>query len=210
MTTQAEKRRLQAEIEEARQRNALYRVPGTVRLQTQYHYRDARAPSKRWRRLPGFRNISVCSGAKKWKALSPLYVGPITLPDGSSAPTLDAAWNQAQVFREEQKETRAKRNRGKPLYWQWNGQRLDELAARRLYSRLYAENVVRSDAYCEIKVLVSEGFNLQLFGYDCYDHIEQGRSLLECMQDLDARYGHEFVLYGLLTKQHYWEQAPSS
>jgi len=230
MPTQAEKRRLQAEIEEARQRNALYRVAGTLRLQTQYHYRDARAPSKRWRRLPGFRNISVCSGAKKWKALSPLYLGPLRLADGTEIGSLEHAWTYSQVFREDLAQDGAVsadwlrrraqgfalprgtaqgkrvRPRGKPEFWLWQGERLGELAARkRIYCELYAQHVVQLDAYRELKLLLKEGYNVQLFGYDCYDLAEQGRSLVECLEDLDAKFGHEFVLYGLLQNERFWE-----
>lgn len=229
----SEKLRLNKQIEEARQRNALYSQPGTVRLQRQFHFRDKSVENKRWRALPGFRNISVSSGAKKWKVLSPLYLGPVEHEEmdgeGNALPpalSLEQLWRSCAVHKEDigqdgkpnaqwherrrdaftQPLKSGKRRSGEaPIYWFWRGQQLGLIEARKeIYCHLYAALVVETELYRELNLLVQQGFNLQLFGYEAYDFIEQGKSLLEAIEDREASFGHEFVLYGLLTRDVAW------
>ena len=216
-------RLLQQEIEEARKHNALYDRPGQVRLATLYHYRDKSAPSKQWRKLPGFRNISVCSGAKKWKALAPRFLGPLVV-DGERAVNLENVWLHSQVCADDLRNGELKREwlehrrwgygqtekrriaRGKTLFWFLGNQRLDVVQARKAFCALYAEQVQRCDEYRELHLLVRQGYNVQLFGYDAVDLEEQGLSLLEAIENPDVSFGHELVLYGLLTEQRVWER----
>jgi hypothetical protein len=210
-------------VEEARQRNALYDQAGSVRLQTLYHYRDQSAPSKRWRELPGFRNVSVCQGAKKWKALAPRFLGPLVF-DGVPAVNLANVWTYSQVtaqdlrngaikpewfehrrwgFGQPDKKRSAQQT---PLFWLWEGgAQLDLVQARKAYCALYARLVQAKDEYRELHLLVQQGYNLQLFGYDAWDFTEQGKTLLQAIEDPTARFGHELVLYGLLTGQRVWD-----
>lgn len=219
------KRQRESEIQEARQINALHSRPGRLILQTQFHYRDKAAKDKRWRRLHGFRNISVCSGAKKWKYLSPVYLGPIQVEQDLVASSLDNLWHYSQVFKEDlyQDQIRpewfhnwrygfespigkpsSKRRHEKPEFWYWKGARLSEIEARReIYCKLYAEYVVKLDIYADLKVMLKQGFNIQLFGYDAYDL--EDKDPKECLHDLSRPFGHEFILYGLLVDQHFWE-----
>ena len=50
---------------------------GVATCDKQPHYRNKTIQDKRWPLKPGYANVSVCSGASKWKGLSPMYVGPI-------------------------------------------------------------------------------------------------------------------------------------
>lgn len=220
------KRQREAEINEARQINALNCRPGKLLLQTQYHYRDKAAKDKHWRRLPGFRNISVCSGAKKWKYLSPVYLGPIEVEPGLVASSLENAWYYSQVFKEDLyqdqirvewfknrqygfespigKPSSKRQKRGEPEFWFWKGARLNKVEARReIYCKLYAEHIVKLDLYADLKVMLKQGFNIQLFGYDAYDL--EGREPIEALFDVNKTFGHEFILYGLLQDQLFWE-----
>lgn len=233
----SEKLRTARQIDEARQRNALYGQAGSVRLQQQYHFRDKSVQDKRWRRLPGFRNISVGSGAKKWKALSPLYLGPVSHAEedsaGALAPagSLDNLWRYSQVFAEDvgkdgepneawlqrrrlgfalpkgERQVRGSKRRSNeaPLFWYWRGQHLDAVTARKeIYCHLYAALVVDCDLYRELDLMVQQGFNIQLFGYEAYDFVEESKTLLQAIEDPQGSFGHEFVLYGLLTRDAAW------
>lgn len=220
------KRQREAEINEARQINALHSRPGEIILQTQYHYRDKAAKDKHWRQLKGFRNISVCSGAKKWKYLSPVYIGPIKVEPDLVANSLEHLWHYSQVFAEDlyQDQIRAewfhnrrygfesplgkpsakRQKHGQPLFWFWRGKRLSLVEARReIYCKVYAEHVAKLYVYADLRVMLKQGYNIQLFGYDAYDFGD--KDLVECLEDTSRPFGHEFVLYGLLTDQLFWQ-----
>lgn len=230
----SEKVRLAREIEEARQRNALYGERGRVRLHRQYHFRDNSVGDKRWRKLPGFRNISVCAGAKKWKAVAPAFLGPITDHGQANAPAaqnLENLWRFIHIWPEDLQDGQPsadwmqRRNdgfqveQGKRLpralrrdessaclgVW-WSGQLLDEVRARReVFCPLYTRLVERNETFKELDMLVQQGYNLQLFGYQAFDFVEQGLSLRRALDDVSQPFGHEIVLYALLTRQRIWE-----
>lgn len=86
-------------------------------------------------------------------------------------------------------------NRNAPMYSWWQGRKLSYDDARRaIYIPLYAEHVVKTEAWRRLEALVVSGQNVQILGYD-------GRafaSLRDELYDLTRPFGHELVLCAML------------
>lgn len=92
----------------------------------------------------------------------------------------------------------------KPLYSMWQGERLKYVEARRrIYIPCYARNIVATPSWKHLVELynhcVEEGSNLILLDYDGYDHYSENLTLEQAASDPSRKFGHAFVLYGLLT-----------
>lgn len=106
----AEARKRNAEhkksVDEAQKKNREEKKRGQVKCAKQVHYRDTSGQDKRWPNTPGFLNVSVCSGSKKWSNLSPMKLGPIEHKETVSetdtkrlppAHNLENAWQGSKV-----------------------------------------------------------------------------------------------------------------
>jgi hypothetical protein len=87
----------------------------------------------------------------------------------------------------------------KPEFSLWEGECLGYLEAReRIYLPLYARAVVRTESFSRLADLAASQ-NIVLFDFDVYDLSAQEKTLGEALMDPSRKFGHGFVLYGLLT-----------
>jgi hypothetical protein len=155
--------------------------------------------------------------------LSPFYVGPVPLYAGAVVPqsvNMENAWQFSKVYSEHVGEdgvptpayfewaqkgwedTRAYRHpighRAPEFSW-WAGERLGYVEARkRIYVPLYAHAVAQTEAFRLLLSLYRERGEVTLWDFDGYDHLKQGKSLREVVDDPGKRMGHAFVLAHLL------------
>lgn len=83
-------------------------------------------------------------------------------------------------------------------------------ARRQLYAPWYAAAVISTSAYAELAALYASAQlpNAQPIGlvdFDGWDHVGQGYSLAEALAAPRPKFGHAFVLAGLLTGDRCWE-----
>ena len=84
------------------------------------------------------------------------------------------------------------------LFYDQNGneRKYTYLEARYFYCHFYERLVKKENDFKKLKKALENGFNLNLVGYDGY-HVDT--SLWECYNDVNRPFGHELVLYTLLT-----------
>lgn len=78
---------------------------------------------------------------------------------------------------------------GNPHYFNYFG-------SRYFYCKKYEELAKQTDEFKRLQLMLAEGYNLQIVGYDGYP---VDKPLLECYADVSKPFGHELVLYTLLT-----------
>lgn len=88
-----------------------------------------------------------------------------------------------------------------PLYSVWrNSDGVDEhytyLQSRQFYCHFYEQFATESHEFLQLKQWIKDGVSLQIVGYDAR---EVDRPLIEMYRDTSAPFGHELVLYTLLT-----------
>jgi len=170
--------------------------------------------------------------AEQWsRGLSPFFVGPVPLFDGYTSRCVENAWQFCKVYAEHatptgepteaywewaragwasEKAQRFPMGRGKaPLYSLWGSERLGYIEARkRIYAPLYAEAVRHTEAFQQLQRLyetaVHRGKPLVLVDFDGWDHVGQGFTLREVIEQPRPKMGHAFVLAGLLENDHFW------
>ncbi len=96
----------------------------------------------------------------------------------------------------------------KPLYSYWNGEKLGYVEARKkIYATIYAKYVIKTDAFKELEELYNNMLhrercgdeeNIVLRDYDAYDHVKEGISLKEVINNPNKKCGHAFVLAMIL------------
>jgi hypothetical protein len=77
--------------------------------------------------------------------------------------------------------------------------RYSYLESRYLYCYWYEKLVKEQENFLLLKGLIKAGYNLLIIGYDGYD--VEGKDLYACYLDTTKPFGHELVLYTLLTIQ---------
>lgn len=154
------------------------------------------------------------------KVLSPFFIGPVELYDGLSAKNVENAWQFSKVY----KQFLSKSGDILPSYWTWaekgwndtfahrypmgkgavpefalwKGGRLDYIASRKaIYIPLYAKAVVNTKAFETLQKIVDSGRSVTLVDFDV--HASGTKNLGETLEDPTKKFGHGFVLYGLLT-----------
>ena len=175
------------------------------------------------RPYPGFLVVNTTSRSPQtWsRDLSPFYLGPVNLYDSHVSRTMENGWQFSKVYRDHLEEDgriserywewarkgwqsdwahRYPMGKGaKPEFSLWEGERLDYLSAReRIYLPLYVQAVVRTEAFQKL-VDLAEKKNIAIFDFDSCDLNERETTLGEAFRDPSRKFGHGFVLYGLLT-----------
>lgn len=95
------------------------------------------------------------------------------------------------------------------IYYDFNGNehRYNYIQSRYFYCHWYEKLVSKSSDFNKLKKYIEEGYNLQIVGYDAY-HIT--KSLYEHYLDDSIPFGHELVLYTMLTikreEEYPWNQ----
>jgi hypothetical protein len=95
-----------------------------------------------------------------------------------------------------------KGNKNVPLYSVWklpNGKELhlSYYESREIYCKFYENLTKNNPDLLKLKKMLNDGYNLQIIGYDSYD--VKGKNIDDCYKDTSKPFGHELVLYTLLT-----------
>ena len=93
-------------------------------------------------------------------------------------------------------------NVNKPLYSVFsdekgNEKRFQYTEARYFYCKWYQKFALKDENFLKLKNMIDEGINLQITGFDAYD--VENRDLYDCYVWEKKPFGHEMVLYTLLT-----------
>lgn len=166
--------------------------------------------------------INVTSGSTTlWaRGLSPFFLGPCSLYDGRTAKNVENAWQYSKVYAQfigpdneilpsylewaqkgwaKNYADRYPMGKGAiPEFVFWEGDRLGYIEARkRVYLPLYAQSVVKTDSFARLQEIVSKGEPVTLIDFDV--HAAGTQNLYQALQNPHKKFGHGFVLYGLLT-----------
>ena len=79
-------------------------------------------------------------------------------------------------------------------------------ARRRVYAPAYAAAAEASPAYAALVDLYASGVPIGLVDFDGWDHVGQGYSLAAALAEPRVKFGHAFVLAGMLTGERVWEE----
>lgn len=164
--------------------------------------------------------VNVTSQSRGWqRELSPFLLGPVPLYDKHVAKNMENGWQYAKVYRtfltpdgeispayfewaqrgwDDPRGQRYPMGKGAiPEFSYWNGKRLSYVDARKeIYLPLYAKAVVRTKAFEQLQALVRQQ-PVTLIDFDVYS---TGTTALGVsLHDPKKKFGHGFVLYGLLT-----------
>lgn len=102
-----------------------------------------------------------------------------------------------------------------PLYSIWRNEdggetRLSYFESRQVYCHYYEKLAKQTDVFYDLCEMLAKGYNLNIIGYDGYPVEQQPREehyqcLERCYRDISRPFGHELVLYTLLTEteEHY-------
>lgn len=165
--------------------------------------------------------IDTTSGSGNYRGLSPFVLGPITLPaiysenfenlwqfskvywpehvDADSNPT--QAWYdwRASGFANKRAQRYPMGKGRKPLYSMWGETKLEYVQARKeIYAPIYAHFVRETPAYKRLEAIHASSNTLVLRDYDAYDHIKEGVSLAQVINNPNKKCGHAFVLAMML------------
>lgn len=169
----------------------------------------------------GYELVDVTSRSNGiFSTLSPFFAGPVELYGGHVAKNVENAWQYSKLYKEfadaggnptEEyfkwaergwaKETadRHPMGRSKPLCSIWDGEKLGYVEARkRIYIPLYAEAVIKTEGFAELKKRYEDGAKLCLLDFDGWNHQKLGYNANDIANDETRRMGHCFVLKFLL------------
>lgn len=108
--------------------------------------------------------------------------------------------------------TKGVKNKNVPLYSLWempdgSKKKMTYFESRQIYCNYYERFALASDDFKKLKKMREDGYNLQIVGYDAYDVTTD---LETCYKDVSRPFGHELVLYTLLTvdddKEYPWRK----
>lgn len=156
------------------------------------------------------------------RAFSPFLLGPVETPYGK-AQNMENAWQYSKVysehldmFKEPSESWHAWREEGfsnpqavrypmgkfrRPEFSYWKGEKLSYVEARKkIYIPLYSE-AVQCYEFSVVRDAVDRRLInfLWLRDFDAYDHVAEGLTLKDVIEDPRRKMGHAFVLWGLLT-----------
>lgn len=77
--------------------------------------------------------------------------------------------------------------------------RLSYFESRELYCHFYEKLCTLQEEFKTLVKMLDDGYNLQITGYDAYD--VSNISILDAYKDTSKPFGHELVLYTLLTEE---------
>lgn len=163
-------------------------------------------------------NVTSRSELSWARGLSPFLLGPVDLYEGRHAKNMENAWQYSKVYPqflsngEVSKEYWAWAEKGWankwgdrypmgrgaiPAFSLWKGEKLGYVEAReKIYLPLYAKAVVKTEAFQKLKEM-SLRESLTLVDFDVYSSGTQ--NLGKSLKNPARKFGHGFVLYGLLT-----------
>jgi hypothetical protein len=166
-------------------------------------------------------NVTSCS-TDFGKALSPMILGPVNIPNRGIAKKVENAWQYSKVYSNHidkdgnpttqwylwsKKGYMANRGERYPMgkgsvpeYSFWNGEKLDYLTAReKIYIPIYTEAARCTWAYKNLLDIYKTKGEVLLWDFDGYDYITMNKTLEDCVKDPSRPLGHSFVLALMLT-----------
>jgi len=175
--------------------------------------------------------INCTSRSKEpiWKQLSPFFLGPVQLYDEHESMNFENAWQYAKVYKQHtadgeptkeywnwakngwslKKAVRFPMGKGaKPEYSLWKGNKYGYIEARKnIYAPLYAQLVVETDAYKQLKETFESGKykTIWLRDFDGHDHVKLGYDFDFILNNPKRKMGHGFVLMFCLLNKRIWE-----
>jgi len=181
-------------------------------------------------KMPDGPVINTTSRSHNWsKGLSPFFIGPVDVwPYNTPYKSLNMenAWQFSKVYsvhteqgeptdaylvwaREGWNNPRAQRypmGKGvKPLYSLWRGEKLTYTEARKeIYVPLYAEAVMKTEAFQQLKELYEALGEVWLLDFDAYNHRRYNMGYDEVINCETMKMGHAFVLAMIL--EGYYER----
>jgi hypothetical protein len=167
--------------------------------------------------------FNTTTAAKGWsRNLSPMLLGPVTLPDGTICKNVENAWQFSKVYSkhvasdgfpnrgyfawakkgfDDSYAHRYPMGKGAiPEYSFWNGRKLGYIEARKqIYVPLYSQAVRESGWFHNLE-LEYESCNskIALWDFDGYDYVKLGMTLEQVLNNPDRKMGHAFVLAMML------------
>jgi hypothetical protein len=96
------------------------------------------------------------------------------------------------------------KNKNIPCYSVWvtpDGvkHKIDYFTSRQFYCTYYERAVLKDQAYLDLLYKRAQGINLRICGFDAYP-IPTNTSIEDCYKDITQPFGHELVLYTMLTE----------
>jgi hypothetical protein len=166
--------------------------------------------------------INTTSSSNNWtRQLSPFFLGPIKLYNGTYSSNLENAWQYSKVYSNFLDDSgnildkywiwskngwatkfavRYPMGKGMfPEFSYWDGERLGYIEARKkVYIPLYKEAVIKTEAFKKIQELYKKNGKIILFDFDGYDFIMTKENQDEVINNPHKKMGHAFVLGMLL------------
>jgi len=169
--------------------------------------------------------VDTTSGSGGYRELSPFILGPIDLYGNIHSENFENLWQFSKVYREHvdykgdplplwyswrdsgyltKRAIRYPMGKGRyPLYSYWLGKKLSYIEARKqIYAPIYAENVIKTKSFISLQTLCNDYKRpIILRDFDAYDHLKEGKTLKDVINDPNRKCGHAFVLMMILTNQ---------
>eukprot|EP01116_Phalansterium_solitarium_P003567 TRINITY_DN14388_c0_g1_i1.p1 TRINITY_DN14388_c0_g1~~TRINITY_DN14388_c0_g1_i1.p1 ORF type:complete len:305 (-),score=61.42 TRINITY_DN14388_c0_g1_i1:264-1178(-) len=218
--------RHQATVDAAAEENRAAGRPGTVRLHRLAMMKSVPFVDGYLKVFPNFKHQSRTDGFG-CKSLSPMSLGPVEhgqpgLPASKNLENFhqgskcfpneaDAAKNPSDVFKSSRlasyndpiphRHKTAGGKANKPLFFVWcdrdgTEHKLGYVKSRQFYCTFY-ERLAATQDFVHLRELLAAGTNLQICGYDA---VPINGTVEEAYLDPSAPFGHERVLYAMLTE----------
>lgn len=90
-----------------------------------------------------------------------------------------------------------------PLYSLWKDKdggvhKISYFVSRQFYCVYYERATLENPDFIRLKNMIDDGYNLRICGYDAYE--VRNKAIEECYLDISRPFGHELVLYTMLTE----------
>lgn len=170
--------------------------------------------------------INTTSRSKNWsKGLSPFFLNPGKLYGNYKAQNVENAWQYSKVYDEhldssgnikedyfhwaengfnsKSADRYPKGKNRKPVFSYWDGNKYDYITARKkIYAPIYTRAVLASRAYKQLKKIyyesMEEGKHVYLQDFDGYNHIQEGLTFNEVINNPNRKMGHAFIIWYLI------------
>lgn len=174
--------------------------------------------------------IETTSRSKNWsQGLSPFYLEGGHLYDNYYAKNVENAWQYSKVYKhhldndgnikpeyfdwaqygfEKKSADRYPMGKGaKPEFAYWNGERLSYIEARKkIYLPIYTRALLKSDALSKLvevcKEAIKNNQDVYLLDYDGYNHLKEGKTFEQIVNDPSKSLGHAFCIWYVLKKKY--------
>jgi hypothetical protein len=78
--------------------------------------------------------------------------------------------------------------------------KINYFTSRQFYCTFYERSVLKDPAYLDLLNKINDGYCMRIIGFDAYEVLPH-QSLEDCYKDITRPFGHELVLYTMLTSE---------